>query len=254
MALLGTHSYLEAGTSREFSDAVQQPQHNGTTQASLAVQSDNSLFLDLLPLLAVNLVAVSYQLGLGPIGWAYIGELYPVDMRTVLGGFSSMNINIFISLVIKTYPSLKASGLRPWGTYWLYASVAVCAALFGATLLPETKGKSLAEVSEYFDVCCAFKKKPIDETEYVVIGEDKHEDITLSKSFIYQETGKASELLSGAKEEKLLRRSVEPGEEEVALKRRTLELSMLEEVIRQKVEEAEPIVRPEELDQLLSED
>ena len=84
-----------------------------------------SILVELLPLIAVNLVAVSYQLGLGPIGWAYIGELYPMDIRTVLSGFSAMIINIFIFLVIKTYPSLKESSLQPWGTYWLYSGVAV---------------------------------------------------------------------------------------------------------------------------------
>ena len=101
MALLGASSYITQGS------------------------EDVSLIVELLPLIAVNIVAVSYQLGLGPIGWAYIGELYPVDIRNVLSGFSSMLVNIFIFIVIKTFPTLKESSLQPWGTYWLYSSVAV---------------------------------------------------------------------------------------------------------------------------------
>ena len=101
MALLGASSYISQG------------------------REDVSLIVELLPLIAVNIVAVSYQLGLGPIGWAYVAELYPVDMRAALGGFSFMSINIFVFLVIKTFPTLKESALQPWGTYWLYACVAV---------------------------------------------------------------------------------------------------------------------------------
>ena len=101
MALLGASSYLLHG------------------------EQEVPFLLELLPLIAVNLVAVSYQLGLGPIGWAYISELYPVDMRSVLGGFSAMTINVFVFIVVKTFPSLKESSLQPWGTYWLYSGVAV---------------------------------------------------------------------------------------------------------------------------------
>ena len=101
MALLGASSYISQG------------------------RENVSIIVELLPLIAVNIVAVSYQLGLGPIGWAYIGELYPVDIRSVLSGFSSMLVNIFIFIVIKTFPTLKESALQPWGTYWLYSSMAV---------------------------------------------------------------------------------------------------------------------------------
>ena len=47
--------------------------------------------------------------------------------------------------------------------------------MFGATLLPETKGKSLAEVSDYFYVCCAFNKKVDDKSDvkYKIVSDDK---------------------------------------------------------------------------------
>ena len=53
MALLGTSAFL----SREKEDA-----------------GEMSGFLDYLPLISVNIVAVSYQLGLGPICWSYAGK------------------------------------------------------------------------------------------------------------------------------------------------------------------------------------
>ena len=237
---------------------------------------DNHL-IDFLPLIGVNIAAVSYQLGLGPIGWAYISELYPVDLRAPLAGFSSMAINFFIFLVVKTFPTLKASPLEVWGTYWLYACIAVCAALFGATVLPETKGKTLAEVSEHFYVCCSFQKVKEDEIEfeYKAFCDSKSENDLQSNDnnalVVNRYSEKARDILNEhrtAKEEQIerryKRRSLELSEKERSLKRRTLELSMLEDVIQQKVNElleqeeklkrmSAPIVQMDELEHLLIE-
>ena len=231
--------------------------------------------LDFLPLIGVNIAAVSYQLGLGPIGWAYMSELYPVDLRAPLAGFSSMAINFFIFLVVKTFPSLKASALEVWGTYWLYAGVAVCAALFGATVLPETKGKTLAEVSEHFYVCCSYQEGKEDdiEFEYKAFSVDRTDSVTHknNNALEYRYSDKARDILKEHKtsreeqiERRYKRRSLELSEKERSLKRRTLELSMLEEVIQLKVNElidqeerlkrmSAPLVQMDELEHLLIE-
>ena len=255
MGLLGASSYL-------------------TSQATGTIETD---LLDFLPLIGVNIAAVSYQLGLGPIGWAYISELYPVDLRAALAGFSSMAINFFIFLVVKTFPALKASALESCGTYWLYAGVAVCAALFGATVLPETKGKTLAEVSEHFYVCCSFGNVNEDEVEfeYKAFSVDTMDSLSQNNNnnntLQYRFSDKARDILNEQRttkeeqiERRFKRRSLEPAEKERSLKRRTLELSMLDEVIQMKVEEllhqeeklkrmSAPIVHIDELDHLLIE-
>ena len=254
MGLLGASSYL----------------------TSNAPETVDTHLLDFLPLIGVNIAAVSYQLGLGPIGWAYISELYPVDLRAPLAGFSSMAINFFIFLVVKTFPTLKASALEVWGTYWLYAGVAVCAALFGATVLPETKGKTLAEVSEHFYVCCSsYQEVKEDEIEfeYKAFSADRRDSVTHKNNNVleYRYSDKARDILKEHKtskeeqiERRYKRRSLELSEKERSLKRRTLELSMLEEVIQLKVNElinqeeklkrmSAPIVQMDELEHLLTE-
>ena len=60
-----------------------------------------------LPLISVNFIAVAYQLGLGPVGWSYTAELFPVDMRAFLSGFCSFATNFYIFVVIKTFPECK---------------------------------------------------------------------------------------------------------------------------------------------------
>ena len=281
MSLLGASNYISFNQP-DFVNRETTMQYTNYSMTTTTTQDElqdpkgtvKSFFLNLLPLIGINMVAVSYQLGLGPIGWAYIGELYPVDMRTLLSGFSSMMVNVFIFIVIKTYPSLKVSALESWGTYWLYASIAVLGALFGATLLPETKGKSLAEVSDHFYVCCALnkKKKQLDDVEYDAITDEKSQDTTLSQSFYYKHHDKARDILKEHKavkeeeiERRFKRRSMEVGDKEGSLKRRTQELSMLDEEMQQKTEvlreqenrlkqKSAPIVQLNELDELLTED
>lgn len=262
MALLGTSAFL----SKDKSDA-----------------EEISGFLGYLPLISVNIVAVSYQLGLGPICWSYAAELYPVDIRAALSGFSNCMVNLYIFLTIKTFPTMQSS-LTPWGCYWFYSCIAVCAAIFGATILPETKGKSLAEVSEYFYVCCAWGKEKGEGHEKVAILSDDAHDMT-SDSFIYKEhkteanhthasngnvwMGKDQETVILRQADDLLkvemrykRRSVELTELEKSVKRKTLELSQLDAVLQQKEKELQqkeenlrrrsaPIVQLEELDDLL---
>ena len=149
--------------------------------------------------------------------------------------------------------------------------------MFGATLLPETKGKSLAEVSDYFYVCCAFRKKHVEDVEYEALdggaadmneSDSKATDVTLSDSFVYKHSDKLNTGISDSDATdangvvlRSARRSVELTlrDKDGSLKRRTLEISQEEErTLRQEEEKLEggsaPIVKQEELDQLLAKD
>ena len=100
------------------------------------------------------------------------------------------------------------------------------AAIFGATLLPETKGKSLAEVSEYFYVCCTWKKDRDDGHEKVAILSDDAHDVT-SDSFVYKEHPVNGGVGLG-RDTELLRQSDDLLKVEMRFKRRSVELSDLE--------------------------
>ena len=79
-------------------------------------------------------------------------------MRAFLSGLCNFATNLYIFLVIKTFPDCKCATLyctvlyctvlypravqaaiSPAGSYYFYAAVAVAAALLGLTVLPETK-------------------------------------------------------------------------------------------------------------------
>ena len=60
---------------------------------------------------------------------------------------ASANIPVFI--MTKIFPSLL-NLLSPAGTYWLLASVAASSNIFYAFFMPETRGKTAAEIKKIF--------------------------------------------------------------------------------------------------------
>lgn len=81
--------------------------------------------------------------------WILIGELYDNDVRSFGSGFSSAAGYVMGFAANKTFLDLVSSVTLP-GVMWMYSAVT----LVGATLLyfwmPETEGKSLAQITEHY--------------------------------------------------------------------------------------------------------
>lgn len=96
-------------------------------------------------LVCVMLYVACFAIGLGPVFWLMISEIYPLKIRgramsiaTVMNWGSNL-------LVALTFLTLLRSVGRP-GTFWLYAFVGVLAWIFVYRLVPETKGKTLEQI------------------------------------------------------------------------------------------------------------
>jgi MFS family permease len=88
-----------------------------------------------------------YSLGLGPIVWVLISEIFPTSVRAkalVLATFVSWMSNY---LVVLSFPSLLFSIGNSW-TFSLYALLSLAAFVFYKKFIPETKGKSLEELEK----------------------------------------------------------------------------------------------------------
>lgn len=94
-------------------------------------------------------VSVS-MLGMVPLPWLMIGELFPLKVRGIMGGLVPSLGYFFIFVTVKVSPSLMTA-LETDQIMWLFAGAAGVAACFCFAFLPETRGKSLLQIEELFN-------------------------------------------------------------------------------------------------------
>ncbi|CAG2101501.1 unnamed protein product [Medioppia subpectinata] len=102
-----------------------------------------------IPVVALISFMVTFSLGLGPIPWLLMGELLPAHVRNVASGLCSAANWLFAFLITKLFHTLLDT-MQESGTYLLFSVLCFTCAVFVAALLPETKGKSLAEIEAIF--------------------------------------------------------------------------------------------------------
>merc|ERR1712186_249524 len=90
-----------------------------------------------LPLACVTLYMAVDPLGLSSIPFVYMAEFYSGELRSLLSGITIGLSNLELFIVVKTFPMLSLK----------YGD----AATFTLIFIPETKGKSLEEIGDYFN-------------------------------------------------------------------------------------------------------
>jgi MFS family permease len=96
-------------------------------------------------LASLLLFMAGFAVGLGPVFWLMISEVYPLGVRsramsvaTVANWGSNFLVSyFFLSLV---------SGIGKAGTFWLYGGLGALAFVYFAWRVPETKDRSLEEI------------------------------------------------------------------------------------------------------------
>jgi hypothetical protein len=91
----------------------------------------------------------SFAISLGPIFWLLISEIYPLKIRSSAEGLAAAfnwGSNLLVSLTFLTLLQM----MGPTSTFWLYGLFAVAAWIFSYRQVPETKGKTLEEIEEFW--------------------------------------------------------------------------------------------------------
>jgi MFS transporter, SP family, galactose:H+ symporter len=99
----------------------------------------NAILADVLIYLA------AFAVGLGPIFWLLISEIYPTTIRGQAMSLATVTIWVFDLLATVTFLTLVgALGAR--NAFWLYAAACVAAFYFSIRKIPETRGRTLEEI------------------------------------------------------------------------------------------------------------
>ncbi|KAI8056359.1 general substrate transporter [Thamnidium elegans] len=91
----------------------------------------------------------SYALGLGYIPWLAQAEMFPMSIRGKANGVATA-VNWICNLAISTSFLSLTDAVTTAGTFWFYAGLSIVLWLMLIRLMPETAGKSLEEIHEYF--------------------------------------------------------------------------------------------------------
>jgi MFS transporter, SP family, galactose:H+ symporter len=91
----------------------------------------------------------SFAISLGPIFWLLISEIYPLKIRNSAEGVAATfnwGANLLITLTFLTL----VERLGPSRTFWVYGLCAIAAGFFSYYFVPETKGRTLEEIEEFW--------------------------------------------------------------------------------------------------------
>jgi sugar porter (SP) family MFS transporter len=98
-----------------------------------------------LALASLILYVASFAVGLGPIFWLMIAEVFPLNVRGAAMATCSVanwGFNFLVSFTFLQLVSTAGKG----GAFFTYAALGILAIAFFAWKVPETKGRSLEEI------------------------------------------------------------------------------------------------------------
>lgn len=102
-----------------------------------------------IPVACIFVFTITCTLGYLVVPWVMLSELYPQKVRGVMGGLTACTAHLFVFTVVKTYPMLSHV-IHRYGTFLMYGCISLVGTFFFYFCLPETKGKSLHEIEDYF--------------------------------------------------------------------------------------------------------
>jgi sugar porter (SP) family MFS transporter len=88
----------------------------------------------------------SFAVGLGPVFWLMISEIFPLRVRSPAMSVSTVG-NWASNFVVSAFFLSLVSAISREGTFWLYGGFGVASLVFFIFRVPETKGRSLEQIA-----------------------------------------------------------------------------------------------------------
>ena len=117
----------------------------GMAIGALGVAMSNVIDLGILPVICIMVYSASFMFSWGPICWVYISEIFPNTIRSQATAIAVAFQWIFNFIVSSTFVPMYTRS--PFFAYALYGVVCIAAAIFVWKIVPETKGKTLEDMT-----------------------------------------------------------------------------------------------------------
>ncbi|XP_049800061.1 facilitated trehalose transporter Tret1-like [Schistocerca nitens] len=116
------------------------------------------------PLLLFVLLYLSWSLGIVPIPWMLLSEIFPYRTRGLAAGVAAALSYVWAFTSTKTYLNMEDQ-LTLYGTFYLYAAISAVGFVFVYFLMAETEGRSLQDIERHYagpaeDACGGSSQPP----------------------------------------------------------------------------------------------
>ncbi|XP_049828180.1 facilitated trehalose transporter Tret1-like [Schistocerca gregaria] len=114
------------------------------------VQGDVPSAFAWVPLAALIGFHVSFTFGAGSVLYPIIGEIYHVSVK---GAATSINTTVIAlyGFFLKKMFQVVSDSVGAYWSFWAFSVLCVCGAVYTFFLLPETKGKTFAQINQEMD-------------------------------------------------------------------------------------------------------
>lgn len=106
--------------------------------------------LSWLPVMSLVVFIISFNIGVGPIPFAIMAELFPPNVKSIGSTFTTIVCFIGAFTITIIFPSM-VDVLGMAQSFWLFAGSCGLGVVFIYFILPETKGKSIQEIQKLLD-------------------------------------------------------------------------------------------------------
>ncbi|MED5234875.1 MAG: MFS transporter, partial [Pseudomonadota bacterium] len=106
------------------------------------------------PLVLFGIIAfvASFAMSLGPVMWAMLAEIFPNQTRALAISLVGM-VNSLTSFLVQVIFPWELANLGAAATFAIYGVFALVSLILVAKFFPETKGRTLEEITEEFEQC-----------------------------------------------------------------------------------------------------